>query len=422
MRSGYVRGTEAELQVFLFGICKASLGNGMRATVGGMKPAPLPDSERDLWSLPADWVFLNPGSFGLRLREVQEARAALLAEYEAQPVAFLERRAPALAEAALQSLAGFLRAERGGLVFVTNATEAIDAVLAGLGSNAGDGVLIGEQAYGAVAAAARHAARGRGIQVVPLKLPVAGSRDVLAAWDAAAQPGTPLAIVDHITSGTSLVQPVAEIVAMCRNRGVPVLVDGAHAPGMLDLRVDSIGADWYAGNLHKWVGAPSGAGFLWTAPQHRKRTRPLAASHDVMGKYQDAFAWQGTRDITPWLTVPAAIAAVERRWGWARLRAWQHVMAVWAGERMARAFGTDTSDGSGGEMTAAMVSVRLPEAASALYPDRFAFRDEIANRHRVEIAVDDSCGNWWARLSFGPWNRCEDVDRAIEATLDCLAR
>jgi isopenicillin-N epimerase len=386
-----------------------------------MIPRPLPDSQRDLWSLSEAWVFLNPGSFGLRLREVQETRAAMLAQYEAQPAEFLLGPAVGLAEAALDTLAKFLKAERDGLVFVTNATEAIDAVLAGLGSRAADGILIGQQAYGAVAAAARHAARGGTVRVTPLPLPVACPDDIVAAWDAALVPGTPLAIVDHVTSGTSLVQPVAEIVAICRARGIPVLVDGAHAPGMLDLNIDAVGADWYAGNLHKWVGAASGAGFLWTAPPHRHTTRPLAASHDVMKGYQEAFAWQGTRDITPWLTVPAAIAAVQQRWGWAAVRAWQHDMAVWAGGQMAAAFGTETSDGSGGDMTAAMVSARLPDAAAAQYEDRFALRDELARRHRVEIAFDDSSGAWWARMSFGPWNRCEDVDRAIAAVQDCVA-
>ena len=393
----------------------------LRDTVCWMFPDPLPNSERSLWSLPDDWVFLNPGSFGLRLQEVQQARLELLQDFESQPVEFLERRAVGLASDALDVVAAFLGADPGGFGFVTNATEAIDAVLAGLGPRAGDGVLIGEQAYGAVVQAARHAARGEGVRVVPLSLPVADSADIVAAWERALWPGTPLAIVDHVTSGTALVQPVTEIVSICRSRGIPVLIDGAHAPGMMDLQIDEIGADWYAGNLHKWIGAPSGAGFLWTANEHRETTRPLAASHGVLESYQDAFMWQGTRDVTPWLSVPAAIAAVDQRWGWATLRQWQQEMAIAAGRQMAAAFGTEVSDGSGGSMTGAMVSVRLPDTAREAYKDRFAFRDEIAHRHRVEVAIDDSSGCWWCRLSFGPWNRAEDVSRAIEAVGQCAA-
>lgn len=364
---------------------------------------------------------MNPGSFGLRLVEVQAARLALLAECEAQPVEFLDRRATGLATEAIEVVSTFLGADPAGFGFVTNATEAIDAVLGGLGPRAAEGVLIGEQAYGAVAAAAKHAAAGQGVRVVPLSLPVADAADIVAAWERALWPGTPLAIVDHITSGTALVQPVAEIVAICRDRCIPVLIDGAHGPGMLDLQINDIGADWYAGNLHKWVGAPSGAGFLWTAQQHRDTTRPLAASHGVLESYEEAFMWQGTRDVTPWLSVPAAIAAVESRWGWARLQQWQHQMAVAGGQQMAAAFGTETTDGSGGDMTGAMVSARLPELACQRYADGFAFRDEIARRHRVEISIDDSSRCWWARMSFGAWNRSGDVDVAIEAVLDCAA-
>jgi len=384
-------------------------------------PLPLPNSDRDAWLLPTDWVFLNPGSFGLRLRSVHEARVRMLERMESQPVAFLEREAMATWSHARASLAAFVGGDPEGFGFVSNATEGIDAVLAQPAVRSGR-VLVSELAYGAVKEASRWgAATGDGeVHEVRSDLPINDPNELVDAWDAALGRGAALAIVDHITSGTALVHPVKDIVERCRAHGVPVLVDGAHAPGMLELQVEAIGADWYVGNLHKWVGAPSGAGFIWTAPQRRQETRPLALSHDCGGTYEDAFRWQGTRDVTPWLVVPEAIASVEQRWGWSTLRAWQRDMAVWAGRRMAEAFETVTADGTGGLLTGAMVSARLPEGAPSGWADRFALRDAIASRHRVELAVDAHRQDWWARLSFGPWVTTDDVERAIDAVLQTI--
>jgi len=344
---------------------------------------------------------------------VQSARQTLLDEVEAQPVQFLERTALDLHERARTTLAAFLHADPDGLGFVSNATEAIDAVLASH-VDQGDSILIGDQAYGAVVAACEWVAGAPQVRRVEVPLPASPS-SVVDAWRAALATPPALAIVDHITSGTALVHPVGDIVACCRDAGVPVLVDGAHAPGMVDLHIDDIDADWYAGNLHKWIGAPSGAGFLWTAQAHRDRTRPLAISHDVADGYLKAFCWQGTRDVTPWLVVPDAIEAVESRWGWNAVRRWQQEMACWAGGAVSSALGTDVADGAGGAMTGAMVSVRLPATASKRFSDRFELRETLAREDRIELAIDQLVGSWWARFSFGLWNTPEDVHRATAA-------
>ncbi|MDP7029798.1 MAG: aminotransferase class V-fold PLP-dependent enzyme [Phycisphaerales bacterium] len=387
----------------------------------GPPPSPWKGGAGDAWSLAEGWVFLNPGSFGLRLRSVQAHRQKLLEQMEAQPVAFLERVAPSLHEDAVATLSGFIGADAAGIGFVSNATEGVAAVLSSLGLSPGDTVLLGDQAYGAVVAACNWVTRG-GVRRVPVSAPVARASDITDAWTAALRDRPTLAIVDHVTSGTAIVQPARDIAQACRAAGVPVLVDGAHAPGMIELEVDEVGADWYAGNLHKWVGAPSGAGFLWTAPPHRDTTRPVALSHDVADGYQAAFRWQGTRDVTPWLTVPHAIGEVRDRWGWPELRAWQRAMATWAGAYAAAELGTCTADASGGAMTAAMTSVALPDSASSAFEDRFALRDAIAARHRVEVAIDELCGRWWMRMSFGGWNTPEDVYAAVAAMQSCLAR
>lgn len=387
-----------------------------------LAPAPLEGFEDgSAWAVRDDWVFLNAGSFGMRLRAVTAARAALLETYEQQPVDFLERHAEQAISDARDEIGSFIGADPAGLACVTNATEAIDAVLASQRDVPGD-ILIGSEAYGAVQQAAHWEATAhshRHVRVVDTPLPAAKSSDIVDAWDVALRQDTPaLAIVDHITSPTGVVQPVEGIIACCQAHGVPVLVDGAHAPGMLPLDIDGLGADWYAGNLHKWVGAPTGAGFLWTAPAHRAYTRPVIASHFIHDGYREAFDWQGTRDITPWLMAPVAIAEVKARSGWPALRRWQEAMVAWCGPRLAEALGTVLAappDAPHG----ALVAARLPASTMDAYDGHFAFRDAVAARHRVEIAMSEVAGAWWVRFSMGPWITPADIEVAIAAVADC---
>ncbi len=406
-------------------MCLLPLERGLGAYGAGVEQPPRVmdgfDALRD-WSLDGDWVFLNAGSFGLRFREVLAARAAVLEQFEQQPVDFLERYAPTAIEESRRVVADFVGADVDGLACVTNATEAIDAVLVGLRKRPGD-LLVTSESYGGVFQAchweARHA-NHRNVRVVEQPLPASCSQDIVAAWTEQLQQGNVvLAIVDHIASPTAVVQPVEAIIRACREANVQVLVDGAHAPGMLPLKIEAIGADWYAGNLHKWVGAPSGAGFLWTAPEYRDTTRPVIASHNVHDGYIDSFNWQGTRDITPWLVVHTAIAAIDRRGGWASLQAWQSAMCQWCGPILAEAMGT-TLAAPPDAPCGAMVAAQVPPETVAHYGDRFVFRDEIAQRHHVEVAISDVGDTWWVRLSMGPWLTPADVTFGIGAVKDCL--
>ena len=165
-------------------------------------------------------------------------------------------------------MAAFVGARGEDFVFVPNATHAINAVLRSFTFDPGDEILITDLTYGAIG----HGVRNRAwefdgaVKVVEMPHPTtpAASRDAILD---AVGPKTRMAIVDHVTSESAQVLPIAEITAALHHRGVLVLADGAHAPGALALDVPSIGADWYAANLHKWCYAPTSCGFLWAPPE-----------------------------------------------------------------------------------------------------------------------------------------------------------
>ncbi len=270
------------------------------------------------WALDPAVVFLNHGSFGACPRAVLEAQAVLRAELEANPVAFLERALEPRLEAARAALGAFLGVDPEDLAVVPNATHGVATVLRSTRFAPGDELLTTDHEYNAIVNMLRFAAARDGARVVVARipLPVEGPDEVAERILAGAGPRTRLIVVSHVTSPTGLVLPVERIVAAAEGRGIPVLVDGAHGPGMLPLDLAALGASYYTGNLHKWVCAPKGSAFLHVRRDRQAAIHPLAISHGAndprpgRGTFRKEFDWTGTADPTPFLVVPTALGTV----------------------------------------------------------------------------------------------------------------
>ena len=272
----------------------------------------------DAWALRPDLVFLNHGSFGACPRAVLAVQADLRTELEANPVAFLGRALEARLDQARARLADFLGSDPADLAFVPNATAGVASVLRSLRFSPGDEVVTTDHEYNAALNMARFAAARDGARVVVARIPLltTGPDEVAERILGVVGPRTRLVLVSHVTSPTALIFPVERLVATLEGRGIPVLVDGAHGPGMLPLDLSALGASFYAGNLHKWVCAPKGAAFLHVRRDRQAAIRPLAISHGANDPrpgrttFRKEFDWTGTADPTPLLAVPAAIDAV----------------------------------------------------------------------------------------------------------------
>lgn len=270
---------------------------------------------RALWDLEPEATFLNHGSFGACPREVLAEQARIRAQMESAPDAFfrgavMPREDGSLSplRAAIGRLGEIIGAGPGALALVENATSGVQAALDSVPLRPGDRILITDHTYNAVRllVEARCAQAGATPLVVHLPLP-AREEDILQRFRDALTPAVRVAIVDHITSPTALVLPLARLVPEVRRFGARVIVDGAHAVGQVALDLAALGADWYVSNAHKWLFAPRGCAFLYAAPEAAGTTRPLVVSHFVERGFPDAFDWVGTRDYSPWLCLPAAI-------------------------------------------------------------------------------------------------------------------
>lgn len=349
--------------------------------------------ERD-FPLAPGLVFLNHGSFGACPRPVLRRQQRLRARMERNPVSFLSRELPALLDAARRHLAGFLGAGETDLVFVRNATTGVNAVLGSLAFKAGDELLLTDHAYPACRKAMEEAARRNGarLRVANIPFPIASPGQATEAILAAVTGRTRLAMIEHVTSPTGLVLPLAEILPALNTRGVEVLVDGAHAPGMLDLRLDALGAAYYAGNLHKWCCAPKGAAFLWVRPDKQAGLRPpvisLGFEHGSHA-FRAGFDWQGTDDPTPWLTAPHAIDWLAGRMpgGWPALRAHCRRLALRGQALLAQNLGQPLA--APPEMVGCMAAQPLPDSDAS--PVDVEGGDTLQRRllesYRIEVPI-----------------------------------
>jgi len=372
-------------------------------------------------------LYLNHGTVGVTPCAVMRARAAILDEIERQPSRYLLRElrspgAPAVPEpsrlrAAAERVGRFLGVAGDGLVFVDNASSGVNAVLRSLALGPGDEILLPDLAYGGVARAAAHLARERGalIASVAMPFPMRDPAEAVRAIEAAITPRTRLALLDHITSQTALVLPLVEMAAACRARGVPVLVDGAHAPGAIELDIAALGVDWYAANLHKWAFAPRSCGVLWAAPERRQGLHPAVLSWGVTGgDWLQEFDWTGTRDPSPWLAAPAALDFMHDRLGVAAMREHNHRLAWDGAAALARRWERDWITPE--SMVGCMVTVPLPRRLGpADEATAQRLRDVLLAEHAIEAPVIARADALWVRLSLQVYNDESDLERLAHA-------
>ncbi len=382
-------------------------------------PVPLGPVIRDEWLLDPDVVFLNHGCFGACPRTVLALQSELRAQLERQPLAFLDRERKERIDRALAAVGEFVGARGEDMGFVTNATEGVHAVARSLRFNVGDEIITAQHRYDAIGNTLAHVADRAGARLieVPIDLPFEPSR-FIESITKAMSPNTRLVVVDHIVSISSLILPVQEVIDLCNRRGIETLIDGAHAPGMLDLDIEELGATYYSGNLHKWVCAPKGAGFLWVQRDRKEHIHPAIISNYHGQGFNSEFDWQGTRDITPWLCAPASIEFFEQ-WGWDRVRAHNHQLATWAQAHHCEMWDVESISPIDGSLIGSMVTIPLPPRAQH-YGDKFALMRAIYDTYRIEVPVVEVNGRRMVRISCHLYNRAEDCERLAVAIRELL--
>lgn len=376
--------------------------------------------------LDPDIVFLNHGSYGACPKPVFDAWQGWQREMERNPVQFLGRRSAGLLRHARERLAGYLGANADDLVFVSNATTGVNIVAKSLHLNPGDEVLTTDLEYGACRATLARvcAAAGARLVLVPVPLPLT-REGFVAAMTEAMTPRTRLVMMSHITSPTALRLPIEPVLAQARRRGIASLIDGAHAPGQIPLDLAALGADYYTGNCHKWMCAPKGTAFLHARSEHHAGLFAMVTSWGEVapdgpsawdgfigqGVFERRMQWQGSRDLTGFLAVPAAID-FHAAHDWAARCADCHRRAMALLQRVSAR--TGIAPIAADEFFLQMAPLPVP------HQDAAALRARLFDEFRIEVPVTQhanaDCARTFVRVSVQPYTTDEDL-AALEAAL-----
>ena len=389
---------------------------------------------KEHWLLEREIAYLNHGSFGATPIAVLAKQDEYRHQLEREPIRFMIRELEPMLDRVREQLGAFVGADPAGLAFLPNATAGVNAVLRSLDLDKHDEIVVTTHEYNATRNIAEFAAQLAGAKVViaELPFPIASPDDVVKRVLARVNDRTRLLVIDHVTSQTALILPIEKIIAELQSRGVDVLVDGAHAPGMFPLDLRTLGAAYYTANLHKWVCAPKGAAFLYVRENRRASIRPIAISHGAnstrtdRSRYQLEFDWTGTFDPSPWLCVADSLRFMETLvdGGWPEIMRRNHALALRARDIVCSALGI--APPAPDAMLGSMASFPLPDgrslATSALNPD--PFQDALFYEFKIEVPVMPWPGppHRLLRISAQLYNDESEYERLADAVRTLIAR
>ena len=383
------------------------------------------------WSLDPDVTFLNHGSFGATPNMVLEEQNRLRLHLESDPVRFFEREAFENMNIASRELSKFLNAEPDGMTFCQNATSGVNTVLRSLILNQGDEIIIPNHSYQACWNAIDFVASRWGAKVVVVDLPFRcdSEEEIIEPLLAAISPKTVLVMIDTVTSPTGLRMPFEKLVDEFQSRGVDVLLDAAHGPGIVPMDLAKLDVAWVTGNCHKWLCSPKGSAFLHIREDKKKETKPLTISHghsadlSPQEKFRFEFDWQGTRDPTAILCIPKSIETLKSMvsGGFDEIIEHNNSLALKARNLLCESLGTDppTPD----SMISAMATIDLPGTYSG---GADIMGDPLHNKLLDEFGIQVPVFPWphhkmrYFRISAYLYNAIEEYEYLAEILQDNL--
>jgi len=366
------------------------------------------------FQLRPDVAFLNHGSFGACPRPVFETYQAWQRELEREPVDFIGRRLGDLLTEARGMLGAYINAAPNDIVFVHNATTGVNIVARSLDLQPGDEVLGTDHEYGAINKTWRFVCEQRGARYInqPISLPVDDPEEMVEQLWAGVTPRTKIIGISHITSATALRFPVEQVCRRARDEGILTVIDGAHAPGQIDLDLQEIGADFYSGNCHKWLCSPKGAAFLYARKEQQHLLHPLVVSHGWGNEtsnrtpFLDYFSITGTDDPSAYLSVPAAVRFQQEN-DWASVRAACHRLGVEALHRIEDLSGLPSVVPDDERWWSQMVIAPLPAC------DLGELREGLWDQFKVEAPCTHHGNRNFVRISIQAYTTPAHIDRLL---------
>jgi isopenicillin-N epimerase len=376
------------------------------------------------WTLAPGVLHLNHGSYGAVPRKAQDAQAAFRTEMEANPCGWFSDL-PQRVAVARHQIAEFLGTAPEATALVPNASAGASVVFDSVPCWPGLDIVTTDHAYGAVLMGAERVAAKWGGTVKSVQVPLNATEDeAFGLVCAELTANTALIVIDHITSATARQLPAAQVAAEGRRRGIPVLVDAAHAPGLVAAPLDGIGADFWIGNLHKFACAPRGVAALVASGPHTQRLYPLIDSWGSPEPFPARFDQQGTLDMTAYLAAPVAFGSIQERYGWDEVRRYIGDLADYAqaliSASLTEAVGEDVAVSVGVPVNGLRL-VGLPTGLGTTPDAANTLRRELATELGIETAITSWRGKGYLRLSAHVYNTPDHYLEFAERAIPLLA-
>ena len=367
------------------------------------------------WRIRPDTTYLNHGSFGLPPNEVRYARRGFINRLDENPMDFFVRQMEGLLLNARNDLASFVGTGRENLVFVENATYAMNVVAKSFALSPGDEILIGDHEYGAVQRIWDRRCSETGAQKSLVKLPnrIESEQQIVDALLAATNDKTRMLVISHITSPTAMILPIQRICTAFSDRGVAICVDGPHAPVQVELKIDELGCDFYTASCHKWLCATLGSGFVYAHPRWHSGMEPVMKSWGrllpaIPVTWDEEYTWMGTRDPSTYLSIPVAIEFLSKI-GLSNFRARSRFLAGYAESALCELFGTHTIASRELGWYGSMAHVPLPPG------DWLHLQKRLWEQVGIEVPIILFDNRWFVRVSCHLYNNRTQIDTLVKA-------
>ena len=364
--------------------------------------------------LDKDITFLNHGSYGACPVPVFEAYQEWQRKLENQPVEFLTKGIWNHLKNSRISLSEFVGCDEGEILFFPNPTSAIANVINSLKLNIGDEVLMTDHEYGALIRQWNIWGQKNGVGIVQqtIPLPVHSEQEFVDIFWKGVTENTRVIFISQITSPTAIIFPIKQIVERAKESGILTILDGAHVPGHININIHELRCDFFTGAIHKWLCGPKGSSFLYVKKSHHDWVKPIIYSWGKDGddpgpsEFLQDFQWQGTRDMSSFLTIPSAIEFYINHIRPLQMRCRQIIIDSLSS--FESVLGTRPIT-VGGDWTGQMVSHPLPTNA----PNDL--KDILWNEYGIEIPIFEWSGASYIRPSFQVYNEEKDMDSLMNA-------
>jgi isopenicillin-N epimerase len=366
-------------------------------------------------------TFLNFGSFGASPKSVFDNYQKWQRELEYNPVQFITVNGIKYLQQSREALGNFIGCHADDVVMVTNPSYAVNIIAKSLKLQAGDEVLATNLGYGACDRTWKYCCNKAGAKYVQQKinLPIASKESFLQDFFGGINEKTKLIFVDHITSATGLILPVQEICDYANGKGILVFIDGAHAPGQIDVNLQTLNVDIYTGACHKWMMTAKGSSFLYVKKELQHLFDPLVVSwgYDAIypshSQFLDYHQMQGTRDFSAFLTIPTSIQFMQEN-NWEAIRVACNDIVMRNAKRFCDLLHTNPISPITKDFIGQMFSIPINSN------DPLALKALLFNKYKIEVPVMPHNDMLFIRYSIQAFNTQEDLDVLYEALKDIM--